>query len=174
MFNRLQPVFLQRGAHQLGTGATSQLFNAVMGSVLLYGSDVWCLSSEQQSRLHTFTHKLAQLTLKGRRHSDDDKYADVRIPPVATLLRRRQLRWIGHVFRRDEYDLVRIMLSAMRKGGAGVASAMGLTGANGTYNKLLRDNLTSVARRKFFGASRYDPHALAQDRDQWREFSNNA
>ena len=121
VFRSLDRVFLHRGVQQLGTGAVSQLFNAVVGSVLLYGSDVWNLTAEQMLRLETRSTPLPQKRcLKGRRNTSGEKYENVRIPPVATLLRRRQLRFVGHLLRCDEERLVVAVLSAVRRSGHGI------------------------------------------------------
>ena len=171
----LDRVFLHRGVQQLGTGAVSQLFNAVVGSVLLYGSDVWNLTAEQTLRLETFRRRCLRRCLKGRRNTSGEKYENVRIPPVATLLRRRQLRFVGHLLRCDEERLVVAVLSAVRRGGHGITGPDHLTDV---YRQLMRTYLTKAARKEHFSEALPDTyaraqwHELAQCREAWRGFAN--
>ena len=95
-----------------------------------------------------------------------------RVPTVATLLDRGQLRWLGHVARMPEERAQRQLLGGRRllKGvgiqGRSEASLMG-----GRLDLLLKKHLTAEAKREFFnGARGGDWMVLAGDREGWRRF----
>ena len=79
--------------------------------------------------------------------------AEVDVPPVAVVLGRRQLRFLGHIGRCDLHArLVANMLAAGRRGGSagGGRKSLRLAGQRGVYRKLLDSTLTMEARRKHF------------------------
>ena len=74
-------------------------------STLLYGSETWTTYARQEKRLNTFH-------LRSLRHllviSWQDKMTNTDIlscaglPTMYTLLRKRRLRWLGHVYRMED------------------------------------------------------------------------
>ena len=98
------------------------------------------------------------------------------IAAVATLLVRRQLRWLGHLARMDETRIPARMTSAGR-GEAGMGargcrgeSLLGVFGGTGMYNKLVQRHLTWSARHTHFDGARGQWWVLAQNRDGWKAF----
>lgn len=177
-FAQLKPVLSQRGRNQIGLGPASQLLNALVGAVLLYGCEAWALSERQLKRLEVFQRRCTRVALVGRNNDleDEEKYGKIRVPRVATLLARIQLRWIGHLARCDEERLLRTVQSAVRKGARPLAGHCppSLTGANGRYRHLLNTHLTAEARRVHFARSRGKWYELAQDRASWKAFADTA
>ena len=175
----LRPL-LRRGRQILGLGSVSQIFITLVCSVLLYGAESWALTTPQRLRLSRWTRrKLEQLT-RGRRHIDGEQHADVRVPEFATLLARKQLRYLGHVARSEGGRYIKIIVSALRRGGLGVNVKAGLFGQGGLYAGLIEDHFTSLPMAEL---DRYFPrrdddirvrrwYDLAQRRGQWASFVN--
>ena len=166
----------RRGCRMLGLGSVSQIFNTLVYSVLLYGSESWAATPLQKQRLASWVRrKHAQLT-RGRRHLDDEYHADVRVPDVATMLARRQLRYIGHVARSSGSRYILMLVSAQREGGRGTGSARtGLLGATGLYARLIKTHLTASAKQHHFPRLADEPRHrrwfdLAQRRRAWSSF----
>ena len=55
------------------------------------------------------------MALKTR--DEDEVYNEIRVPPIRTMLPRRQLRWLGHLARRDDDSILWMMMSGVRRGG---------------------------------------------------------
>ena len=89
----------------------SQLFNALVGSVLLYGSEVWALTEQQLNRLEAFQRRCLRVLYSNcdGAHDEDEAYNEIRVPSVRTMLARRQLRWLGLLARRDDDSILRMM-----------------------------------------------------------------
>ena len=109
----------------------------------------------------------------------------MRCASVATLLARRQLRWLGHLAREDE-SRVPVMMASMGRiepgrGAAGCrgASLLGVFGGKGALTMVLDRALTREARQNYFGeglALRQRDRApwfvLAAKKKKWRKFVN--
>ena len=101
-----------------------QVYNCMVASVLLYGSESWALNAAQLQRLEVFHTCRLRMMLGAaaarrrapgagwQRISNDELLARCRSPPIATHLARRQLRWLGHLGRMGDERLVKQMLHA--------------------------------------------------------------
>ena len=80
------------------------VYNSLVVAVLLYGSESWALTRAQLQRLEVFHRQRLRMIL-GVRFSDHvsngDLYRRCAATPIATMLDRRQLRWLGHLGRMD-------------------------------------------------------------------------
>ena len=162
---------------RLGRGTMSQLFNVLVGSVLLYGSEAWALTQSQLDRLQAFQNRCLGRLLKGRDAGADEKYSEVDVPPVAVVLGRRQLRFLGHIGRCDLHArLVANMLAAGRRGGVAGAGrrSLRLAGQRGVYRKLLDSTLTRAARKKHFpdhvNPREFQWYTLVGFKEAWKRF----
>ena len=189
-FKSLRCVFRERGPRGLGLGTVSQLFNVVVGTVLLYGSEVWALTGDQLKRLEAFRTARLRVALQGRQHDSTEACADVRVPTVKTLLARRQLRWLGHLARHPDDSWSKMMLTAEvasdNPGWNGRVTRC--TGTRGAYNKLVTkhlkktDTARSVFKKAWEAATRRQQVTgrlanapwcvLAGFRGPWRKFCN--
>ena len=97
-------------------------------------------------------------------------YGTMRCATVATLLARRQLRWLGHLARADETRVPAMMAGMSRlepgRGAAGCrgASLLGVFGGKGALTDVLERALTREAREEWFGEAR---ELRARDRASW-------
>ena len=81
-----------------------RLFNAACISILLYGCESWVLTDAQTDKLDKFARKCYRQMLGIRisenvHFSNDNLYNRVDQPPISELIRRRQLKFTGHILR---------------------------------------------------------------------------
>jgi hypothetical protein len=93
-----------------------QLYNSLVTSILLYGCESWTITEEQLRRLEVF-HNRCMRTIKGFTLLDHISTPDLhnhapKSQPISSLLRKQQLRWIGHLARKPDTYLPRQMLFA--------------------------------------------------------------
>ena len=112
-----------------------------------------------------------------QRMSSDKLMAYFGVNNVATLLARRQLRYLGHLARMPEDRVQRRLLSCWRvmpgRGAAGCrgASLLGVFGPTGAYNNAIRTHLTNNKKKEIFDAkSKESWIVLAQSRGRWCKF----
>ena len=154
-FGSIKRVVFQHGSRCLGEGTMSQLFNALVGSVLLYGSEVWALTEQQLDRLEAFQRRCLRVLYSNcdGAHDEDEVYNEIRVPSVRTMLARRQLRWLGHLARRDDDSILRMMMSGVRRGGHPLSGPCTvLRGLGGIYDRLIECFVTPETRREYFSA----------------------
>ena len=98
--------------------AKSALYVALILSILLYGSESWCLTEKLLRKLRTFHHRCVRAMCRvTRKHTRVHRISTVELlyrtglSPIDTYITRRQLRWAGHVARMDFSRLPRKMIS---------------------------------------------------------------
>ena len=168
----------------------AQIFGALVVSVMLNSAGVWALPPDQLERLEVCLRRCLRSALPPREHRRFRAKGELagpvflhnyfRVPTVATLLARAQLRWLGHVLRMDESRVPRVLLDARRVAtgpGAGKGchgeTLMGVYGNEGVYQHLVNRHLTSAARTACFRGTRERSLAvLAADKAAWKKFVN--
>ena len=119
----VRQLVLSRRATEHMRGTFARVYEAVCVAVLLYGSDVWALSPQQQlERLEVTQRGMLRQSLPGRlrrrhweeRMSNTELLRFFRLPTVATLLARQQLRWLGHLARLEESRVSHMLMSGRR------------------------------------------------------------
>jgi hypothetical protein len=184
-FRKLRPLIAGGKASRHMRSSFARAFEALTVSVLLHGSESWALSSAQLDRLEVFQRSCLRSALP-RRKRGPERAADLpsnafleamfRLPSVATLLERRQLRWCGHLARMDETRIPAKLCSMGRSTagtgtrGRGRQSLLGVFGCEGVYSALIKRHLTPAARASFFGGIRGPWYVLAANRSAWRRF----
>jgi len=180
-FRRLRPLLgggrMVRGMR----GTFARAFSALTQSVLLHGCEAWALAPDELERLEVVQRQMLRQALPRARRghlvtSTAALYGIFRVPNVATLWARAQLRWLGHLARVDEGRVARRLLGAVRvergqpgRGNRG-ASLMGIFGQDGSLLTHLRRHLSMSARRQFFDGRRGEWFMLAQNKSAWRAF----
>ena len=147
--------------------AKSLAFTTLILSILLYGSESWCLTEALYRQLRNFHARCVRAMCRiTRRHarlhriSTADLLARLGLPAIDTCITRRQLRWAGHVSRMEYSRLPRKMLSGW------VRSKRPRGCPRFTYGRTLQKSLQKA---------RIDSTTwpiLAQNRAQWRAASN--
>ena len=102
--------------------AKRSIYMGLVLSILLYGSETWCLTEKLLNRLRTFHARcLRSMCRINRFHvwklriSTDHLQKKLNIPSMDSIILQRQLRWAGHVARMEFERLPRKMLSCWVK-----------------------------------------------------------
>ena len=149
------------------TKVKQQVYCGLILSILLYGSESWCLTAVLYNRLRRFhaqcARAMCRVTLKHTREhriSTAELLGRLQIESIDTYIARRQARWAGHVARMDMSRLPRKMLSSWVRYPRPTGAPQ-FTYARGLHKAL-----------KILGIERESWHESAQDRDQWRAMIN--
>jgi len=105
-------------------------------------------------------------------------------PTVKSQIERKQLRWLGHLARREPFRVPLIMLSAVRRGdshdqGRHLLNHY-LCGQGGVYEKLIVKYYTPANIKTFFSTVKVEGRRLlpwaaaAQHRALWGAFASEA
>jgi hypothetical protein len=129
-FRQLERPFFRQ--HCIGLRLRMLVYNAMVTSVLLYGAEAWPLAAAQLQYLEVFHHSRLRMILGVRRAdriSNTELLRRCGAVPIATMLARRQLRWLGHVGRMGSERIAKqAMYSTMA--GAGRRRRLGAPLAN--------------------------------------------
>jgi hypothetical protein len=143
------------------------VYNLLILSILLYGSESWCLTETLYRQLRNFHARCVRAMCRvTRRHtrthriSTADLLTRLGLPSIDTYITRRQLRWAGHVSRMEYSRLPRKMLSGW------VRSKRPRGSPRFTYGRALQKTL----RKAQINIDTWS--TLAQDRAQWRNIMN--
>lgn len=161
-FGALKNVFTNR---QLDLKLKGRIYVALCLSILLYGSEVWCLREDLLGRLRSFHHRCVRTMCRVnmahtiRHHiSSNSLFARLGIEPLETYYHRRLLRWAGHVSRMPPNRLPRMLLTGW------VANPRPLGCPQMTWGRTLKKAL----RSKDLPTEFVEWCKLAADRDRWR------
>lgn len=103
-FHELAPFLTSRAPNLKMKG---QVYAACVRSAMMYGSETWAVRNEHLLKFER-TEKDMVRRMCGVRLSDEHRSEDLRkkmgLEGIVNVLRRRRLRWYGHVMRRDEDD----------------------------------------------------------------------
>jgi hypothetical protein len=94
------------------TTAKIRLFGAAVVSVLVYGSEAWLLDSALEASLRGWCAK-CMVHITGRGVRDECVSPSY---PLVNQVRQKRLKWLGHVLRAGEENLVRAAVVKMCKG----------------------------------------------------------
>ena len=105
-FHELAPFLTSRAPTLRMKG---QVYSACVRSAMMYGSETWAVRKERTESLKLErTEKAMIRRMCGVRLSEEHRSEDLRkkmgLEGILEVLRRRRLRWYGHVMRKDEHD----------------------------------------------------------------------
>ena len=142
-----------------------QVYVALCLSILLYGSEVWCLREDLFQRLRCFHHRccriMCRITMAHtiRHHiSSADLLEKLGLSPLDTYYHRRLLRWAGHVSRMPMSRAPRQLLTGW------VAHKRPIGCPQMTWGRTLKK---ALVRNNLPGDSK-TWSSLAADREHWR------
>lgn len=87
-----------------------KIYTTCVRSAMLYGSETWALKAEEMARLDRTEMRMIRWMsgVKLReRHTNLELREKMGIDSVTEVLRRRRLRWWGHVLRKDDEEWVK-------------------------------------------------------------------
>ena len=91
----------------------------ILRPILLYGHESWILTKKLKSKITAADMKVLRL-VKGVTRRDRIRNADIydefKIKPIIETIQTDQLRWFGHVMRRDEETTAKKVLNLKVKG----------------------------------------------------------
>ena len=157
-------------ATTVSMGAKRVVYNGLVLSILLFGSESWVLTEKLLRLLRGFhascLRAMCRVTMWHVRHqriSTADLEERLGVQPLDVYLFRRQLAWAGHVARMDwKVRMPRKLLSAWCKHDAWGGGRRPACGQMMSYWSTLKKAL----RRADVGVA--DWYELAQDRAKWR------
>jgi hypothetical protein len=80
-----------------------RFFDAACASILLYGCETWMLTAQQAKKLDVYARTCYRIILgiaQSESHTTNEQlYARARARPISTIIRERQLSFIGHCLR---------------------------------------------------------------------------
>ena len=147
--------------------AKKVVYEGLILSILLYGSESWCLTEILFKKLRTFHARCVRAMCRVNRWhtrihriSNDDLLSRLDLKSIDSYVTRRQMQWAGHLARMPYERLPRKMMTswAPSKRPSGCPS---YTYGRGLFKSLKKAN---VARENWY--------QLAQDRVCWREIVN--
>ena len=93
----------------------------ILRPILVYGRESWILTKKLKSNITAVDMKVMRL-VKGvgltrrDRVRNSDIYEEFKIKPIIETIQTDQLRWFGHVMRRDEKTTAKKVLDVKVKG----------------------------------------------------------
>ena len=146
---------------QYTTRTKLKLYNSCVLPTLLYGSECWRMTENDQQKLSTFHTKSLRRIMKifwPNKISNDELLRRCQAEDMSTIIKKRRWRWIGHVLRKDPNNLTKTALhwtpeGKRRRGRPKITwrrtVEAEMKDANQTWGSLLR---------------------LANDRQKWKDF----
>ena len=101
-FARLQSVWK---SSQYSLKTKMKIYNSNVKSVLLYGSELWRVIKTETKKIQVFHNGCLRKICKifwPRKITNADLYKKTNSCCIATEIKRRRLKWLGHVFRMDQ------------------------------------------------------------------------
>ena len=91
----------------------SKLYKTVVRPGMVYGSECWALSKQEEQRLHTTEMKMlrwSQGKTRKDRNNNETIRVNAKLTPINSVLIQKRLSWYGHVMRRDETHITKSTL----------------------------------------------------------------
>ena len=144
------------------------VYTGLILSILLYGSESWCLTEVLYNKLRIFHSRCVRTMCRvTRKHtwkhriSTDELLQRLNMKSIDKYILKRQLRWAGHVARMKGDRLPRKMMSSWVRSKR-PRGAPQFTYGRGLIKSLKKANVNT----KLW-------HSLAQNRDSWRDMIRN-
>lgn len=168
-FRQLESPFFRQRCIPLPTRVA--VYNCMVISSLLYGSESWALSAAQLHYLETFHNNRLRKLIGIRRARDSSNaalHSRSHTDTIEVLLDRRQLGWLGHLARMPPTRLAKQMLYST--GAVGSARRVGRPDAGtklcDTYAAVVRKRMSSQSAVKLARGTTW--LSLSQNRAAFR------
>jgi hypothetical protein len=158
-FNELAPFLTSRGPSLKMKG---KVYEACVRSCMMYGCETWPMRKDLEMRMLRTEMRMVR-RMCGVQLNTDKSDTEVRelfgLELMTTSLRKKRLRWFGHVMRKDENDWVKKSYSGWEVEGSRARGR-----PKQSWASTIREDL------KRLGVSPTD----TQDRDAWRATIRNS
>ena len=135
-----------------------RMFKAAVLPTLLYGSETWAPVAKQLKRLQSFVMRCLRVIL-GVSVREKQRNTEIRaranIETVEAMIRKRRLRWLGHVARMDPGRIPRKLLVCRLEAGKRAVGGQKMRWADIVTKDLKRCKIDK------------DWREMVQDRDEW-------
>jgi hypothetical protein len=143
-----------------------KIYKTVILTAVLYGCETWSLTLREEHRLRVFENSVLRRIFGPKRKEDgswrklhnDELHSLYSSPNTVRVIKRRRIRWAGHVARMAEGRGVYRILVGRPEGKRPLGRPM----------HRWKDNIKMDLRE--MGIDGVNWIQLAQDRDQWRVF----
>lgn len=138
------------------------IFKSCVLSVLLYGSETWRIVDREVAKIQSFVNRCLRRILRifwPNTISNEDLHTRADMEPIATIIKKRKWRWIGHTLRRPDTSTTRQALDWNPQG----------TRRRGRPSKTWRRTINQELEAA--NATWNDARMTAGNRVRWRAFS---
>jgi len=98
-------------AKDISLAMRGKVYDACVRSCMLYGGETWPMKKEDELRLERNDRRMIRWMVGVKlsdRVSSEELRRKLNLEEIGVVLRRRRLRWFGHVERKDEKDWVKM------------------------------------------------------------------
>ena len=92
-----------------------RVFQALISSIFLYNSELWSLSKARNNEMDVFQRMFLRQIIRNRKISNNEIYKLCNIEPWSNEIKRRRLKWFGHLVRLPENVPAKQALAEARK-----------------------------------------------------------
>lgn len=118
-FLRLKKTLWARREISLKTKA--RVYQAAIRSVLLYGCETWPLRKEDVRRLEVFDHwcikRILRTCWRDQLSNAEIRRRFCKTSQLSLVIQQRRLQWLGHVLRKQDFELTKQALLALPSSG---------------------------------------------------------
>ena len=96
-----------------------KIYKTIVKPAMIYGSECWAVKKNDTQKLHTTEMRMLRWA-RGKTKKDhvknEDIWREANVEPMTTFLRKKRLRWYGHVLRKEGEDTTKKMLNMQVQG----------------------------------------------------------
>ncbi|KAL4132173.1 hypothetical protein QTP88_009380 [Uroleucon formosanum] len=142
----------------------ARLYTAIIRPILTYGCEAWTTTSNTEKKLRTFENKISRVICgpvydneKGtwRRKYNKELQEEMEMTSVVSFMKGQRIQWLGHMWRRSEDDINRVILEWKPTGKR--------------PRRRPRKRWLDGVEKDLHRMGVQDWKKLAQDRDKWRD-----
>ena len=156
-FQRLKKIWY---SSIFSTKTKIRLFNTLVISVLIYGSETWKMNESDRKRLDTFQNMCLRKILKIRwpeKITNEELHSRTKTDNISNIICRRRWNWIGHVLRMDNTKHCAVALTWQPEGKRKVGRP------KTTWRRTTEKERDQLGWKSWSAA-----RAIARDRDKWK------
>ena len=151
---------------QISERTKIRIFNSNVKFVLLYASETWCVSAENTQRLQVFVNRCLRYIIRSwwphNWISNAELHRRCHQKPIATEIRQRKWRWVGHTLRRSGNEICKQALDWNPAGHRSIGRP------RGSWRRSLNKEIKEVDRNLTWPQVK----AMAGNRPGWRSFTS--
>jgi hypothetical protein len=141
-----------------------RIYQTSIRSTMTYACETWALSAKQEKKLDATDRKIIRRILKVRwfkKQTNEELYRITQLQPLSSFLTKMRLKWLGHVLRFEDTNVVKQLLYWEPEG------------SNRPVGRPIFRFCDTIRKDALYcgkSATMSSLENLAQDRKQWRQF----